>query len=424
MFSVLVVALLVFHNLCLAQEWKLQTSGVLANLRDVYFVNSSYGWIVGDGGTILHTSDGGTTWVSQVIEENEDLKALSFVDTLTGWVVGKNGALFHTSDGGKGWTRQDSKTVLSLNDVHFVNRNTGWAIGGMQTSDNGIMGVIIGTTDGGNSWNELVDPKRGGYLGMFFWDEKNGWVVGGKRLLDNFDEDIILHTTNSGVTWEEQYTPRIGPLRRVLFLDERTGWIVGDSPLEGGALRTIDGGLNWYQVKIQTGPILTTELFRGLAVVSDNIWISSVEDIYHSEDSGRTWKKEAHESEKLISSLFFSDLSNGWAIGESGSIWKYVGKPTSVQGINFDNQESFLDSNFPNPFNYGTQIRFSIKKDAHVVLNVFDAIGQKVATIIDKYQQCGSHAVMFDSKHLPSGVYYYQLTIDGLVETKRMILLR
>ena len=270
---------------------------------------------------------------------------------------------------------------------------------------------------------ELIDPKIGGYHGTFFLNEQEGWVVGGKRLIDNFDEDIILYTPNGGMTWKEQHTSRVGPLRKIYFLNPENGWAVGDSPLTGGVIKTNDAGLNWYAFDIQKGPILTSELFRGLAVISNYLWISSVQDIYHSKDGGQTWEKEVRESEKLISTLFFRDLTSGWAVGESGSIWKYKEKPMIVQDNEFEYYNS-LDANFPNPFNSWTQIRYFLKKDAHVVLNVFDQLGRKVVVLVNQYQKCGQYTVKFDNKNLPSGIYYYQIITDKVNETKKMLLLK
>ncbi len=83
-----------------------------------------------------------------------------------------------------------------------------------------------------------------------------------------------------------------------------------------------------------------------------------------------------------------------------------------------------LQQNFPNPFNPSTQIRFSIPHAAHVTLQVFNIIGQLVATLVDEELSPGSHTVTWNASGVAGGVYIYRLTDGQTVETKRLILLK
>jgi len=405
----------------LAQNWKLQPSGTNRPLRDVYFATSLHGWAVGDSGTILHTADGGLEWTTQPIDLSDHFYAAFFVDSVTGWIAGANGTLLYTSDGGNIWQRQQTNTSFHLRDVFFIDQSTGWAVGG-----NIFQGIIIGTIDGGQSWNELSDSTRGSYLGVFFLNEQEGWVVGGESLFDNFENDIILHTVNGGIHWEEQFTPTIGPLQKIFFLDRNTGWAVGHSPFAEGALRTNNGGFAWSPVPLQAGPIVTSEILRGLAVVdSQKIWISDIHAIYHSNDGGQTWVKQERESSKFLSTIFFLNLTHGWAVGQDGAIWKYQEKTISVESRDSDNDDyNLAHSSFPNPATENTQIRYSFSKDSDVVVRVYDLLGRMVATLVNEHQRAGMYTVSFDGKELPSGVYYYQISIDHRTEVRKILLVR
>jgi photosystem II stability/assembly factor-like uncharacterized protein len=79
------------------------------------------GWAVGDGGTILHTSDGGTTWTAQTSGTTNLLSLVEFTDANTGWAVGVGGTILHTSNGGTTWTAQTSGTTNFLTGVEFLN---------------------------------------------------------------------------------------------------------------------------------------------------------------------------------------------------------------------------------------------------------------------------------------------------------------
>jgi hypothetical protein len=87
--------------------------------------------------------------------------------------------------------------------------------------------------------------------------------------------------------------------------------------------------------------------------------------------------------------------------------------------------ESFaLHQNYPNPFNPTTNIRFSLGRTSKVKLTVYNILGQKVATLIDSRMTAGPHAVQFEARQLPSGVYFYRLEAGDVILNKRMMLLK
>lgn len=83
---------------------------------------------------------------------------------------------------------------------------------------------------------------------------------------------------------------------------------------------------------------------------------------------------------------------------------------TSVQQLPAAAVTTFsLAQNYPNPFNPSTTIPFSLNAMHHTTLVVANALGQKVATLVDQTLPAGSYAARFDAAHLPSGVYFYSL---------------
>ncbi len=104
-----------------------------------------------------------------------------------------------------------------------------------------------------------------------------------------------------------------------------------------------------------------------------------------------------------------------------------LGETTSIEVTPRDGVPSTykLSQNYPNPFNPSTTIEFGVPRSAHVTVNVFNAIGQKVATLIDGARQAGTYEVQWDAASLPSGMYLYQLSADGnVVQTRKMMLLK
>jgi hypothetical protein len=86
--------------------------------------------------------------------------------------------------------------------------------------------------------------------------------------------------------------------------------------------------------------------------------------------------------------------------------------------------EFALAQNYPNPFNPATTIEFALPVRSRMTLNVFNALGQRVMTLIDGEKEAGYHQFRFDATGLSSGVYFYRLKAGLFVETKKLVLLR
>lgn len=88
-----------------------------------------------------------------------------------------------------------------------------------------------------------------------------------------------------------------------------------------------------------------------------------------------------------------------------------------------------LAQNYPNPFNPETEIRFQLPKTSHVMLRIFNTLGQEIRTLADKQYEAGFHSVSWDGKNnngnvVSSGIYLYQLRADNFTQAKKMSLLR
>ena len=83
-----------------------------------------------------------------------------------------------------------------------------------------------------------------------------------------------------------------------------------------------------------------------------------------------------------------------------------------------------LAQNFPNPFNPTTQIQYTLAKNTKVEIAVYDLLGHKVATLVNAYQNTGSHKVVWDASGASAGVYLYQMKVENQIFTKKMILLK
>jgi hypothetical protein len=106
----------------------------------------------------------------------------------------------------------------------------------------------------------------------------------------------------------------------------------------------------------------------------------------------------------------------------------YIALPTSaVTSVTTASQMPLtfsLEQNYPNPFNPTTTISFSIAKSSNVKLVVYNLLGQKVATLADKYMEAATYNFKFDAARFASGVYFYRLEAGEYRSQKKMLLLK
>ncbi|RPI75365.1 MAG: T9SS C-terminal target domain-containing protein [Ignavibacteriales bacterium] len=101
-----------------------------------------------------------------------------------------------------------------------------------------------------------------------------------------------------------------------------------------------------------------------------------------------------------------------------------VVNPTSVNDYSYKPGIYSLFQNFPNPFNPSTQITFDLKKREHVVISVYNSIGQEVKILNNAIMYEGRHSINFNAEDLNSGIYFYRINTPGFVSTKKMILIK
>ena len=166
------------------------------------------------------------------------------------------------------------------------------------------------------------------------------------------------------------------------------------------------------------------------------VWIKLVREgstfsAYFSED-GETWNTcepaEIEMAEDIYIGLGVCAHNNDGSLCEA-TFENVVVDPgidySSINDLQVVSPEGYqLYQNYPNPFNPSTNIEFLIPQKEHVTITVFNLFGQRVATVIDKDLQRGTHTVTFDGSGLASGIYIYQMKSGAYVESKKLVLLK
>ena len=311
--------LLVFFSTVFAAPgtWQRQRTSSLSWLHAVFFLDQNRGWVVGSGGTLLTTDNGGISWQAKSRPTEDTIRDIYFADEQNGWLICERNIydlrsndeprayLLRTSDAGQNWSRVNmggANMDARLTRAIFTRSGRGWAFG--------EGGAIYTTNDLGASWTKLHAPTRFLLLGGAFIED-SGWLVGAGS--------TILQTSDAGETWHHARLSDAHNVRfnSTSFANARLGWAVGS----GGAIyRTINGGRSWQS---QTSGV-STDLLDVKFLDSVEGWAVGAEGtVLHTTDGGLHWSGEQSGTPHALERIFFADRTHGWAVGFGGTIIAY-----------------------------------------------------------------------------------------------------
>ena len=165
----LALSLVFYSSLTVFGQWSAANSGTTNNLNGGYLLDSGVGFVVGDAGTILKTTDAGMTWSPLTSGTTNALHDVYFFDATQGVAVGEQGVILRTTDGGAGWQGVTSGVEDTLRSVSFSGVN-GISGGDLQT--------ILYSTDSGASWQISQSEFFGGRFSRRADDESEHRVCG------------------------------------------------------------------------------------------------------------------------------------------------------------------------------------------------------------------------------------------------------
>jgi hypothetical protein len=209
------------------------------------------------------------------------------------------------------------------------------------------------------------------------------------------------------------------------FLDDATGFIAGAS---GTILKTTNGGTSWTRSTTAT----TRDLFVVTGATANTVWaIGDSGLILCSTDRGVTWFPEFSNTGYDLFGLYVVSDSLAWICGDNGTILSNRSAPimSSVEKRNTEHERSIsgefsLLRNFPNPFSSRTAVSYQLSTYSFVDLRVYDVLGREVAVLVNAQQPPGMYRATWDAGELPSGIFFYRLSVGSVTKIARMNLVK
>jgi photosystem II stability/assembly factor-like uncharacterized protein len=342
-FLALTLLFLFFHPSAEAQWWKVQTSGIDANLRGVSIANTPDAkgepipvvWASGSNGVILKSLDEGKTWKRLRVEGSDmlDFRGIVAFRASTAYLMssgeGDKSRIYKTTDGGKTWKLQysDNRKEFFLDTIACVSEKECLALG---DPINGKF-LLLKTSDG-EHWAPLPADNMPPALpaeGAFAASNTCLALSGEKEIFfaTGGPAARVFYSNDGGGTWTVARTPVVqgNPSSGIFSIavddDNRVLVLGGDYKEPDFADRataySLDKGETWQLALRQPGGYRSA-----LAHIDDGRWVAvgpTGEDI--TSDNGAHWK---HTDSLNLNAVAILDIRNGWAVGAHGTIARFV----------------------------------------------------------------------------------------------------
>jgi len=370
-------------------------------------------------------------------------------------------------NGGEDWSAASSQTITwsstgSISDLEIEfsdDGGTGWTAVVASTPNDGSHPWVTPATASDSCLVRISDASDGDP-----WDQSdalfsisvpsltvvspNGgedWAAGGDRDITwtsagSIDQVKIECSTDDGAGWTSiiTVTPNDGhhPWSVPQLVSDLCLVKISDVADEG----TVDQSDSAFAISDQTPPsaignpwtaATDSSILIGWSPATDNIGVDHYTinfglrvDMIHNflADTPDTCYEHIVTAGMYYYEMFAVDSSGN--IGPGTVVADSIS--TAVESSSHqDLPESFrLCQNFPNPFNPVTEIRYDLPRDSRVRLEIYNLLGEKVVTLVDRQQERGSHSVLWNAGSLASGIYLCRLQAGGWSRVNKMVLLK
>lgn len=313
-----------------AQPWQAFTpvAGGDYKWASVSVVNEDIVWFTELTGSITHTDDAGTSWVTHALGDWDPYYADFYIYPLAASSASHayisagrdlEQQILETKDGGATWSKAFVnggfvEQINSLYGMHFFNENEG--LGLAVGNDEDAKFYTLHTMDGGLTWDSIFVVSLGGY------DFLSAFDVAGDTLWVSTFNGAFLQSTDRGLTWAPLPLPGSGLATAFALTNGHEGIV---AVIEGDLYYTSDGGQNWEQrtaptpdaqyvgVKGRSGAFIAFNTYTGLAEISL--------------DTCQNWGLDVKPSRYYrLNGIRFLNPHTGWAASDGNVVFKWSDK--------------------------------------------------------------------------------------------------
>jgi hypothetical protein len=384
-----------------AAQW-VQTNGPKISLIDCLLQDSSILYAATNRGICVSTDEGNDWTLSNAGLSDTSVQCFCKVGQKICAGTRYQG-VFISVDNGAHWVK--SNTGLTNTDVLSLNvfKNKLYA---------GTFNGVFVSTDEGNSWYPVNNGMKGARV--FALIGLGSRIFAGARM----DSIGLYVSSDEGVSWQAS-NKGLGNILIYTFANQAGELLVGTAK---DMYVSPDSGKNWSVVDAG----LAARHVFAIAIKDSNIIAGTDSGVYLRKSTGGGWIRESSDSSFywVYSLLIFKNKIL------AGTMFGIYSRPLSEMIASVERLSAVepshitLSQNYPNPFNPSTTIEFALPKPGFVTLVVFNVLGEAVGTLVNENLMPGNYRTTWDAKGLPGGMYFYRLEAGGMVEARKLSLLK
>ena len=401
-----------------------------------------------NGSGVLKSTDDGISWVAANNHLSSGVVNDLTINSAGIMYLATSGGIFRSSDDGISWIKKNSGlNNLCIQSITSLNNDDVLA-----GSDSGEIYLSQNNAD---SWQKVMDrtdwkPIDDFYQSMLGEVYAVGWsgvyksTTNGRDWIrtSSFSAITILSGNDSsmymggwgvytssdfGTSWTPIFTGL--PREQISSLAvNRKNYLYTGLMMRNGLYVSRDKGTTWEYAGGNLNEIACSVIAIN-AIDFIFAFDALTSKMFRSSDDGQHWEDVSQGLPKgWILNISFSKNGICYVGSHGAGLYRSTVSTTDIRSFDNPNFSSFhLSPNFPNPFSHSTSISYSLRQHSHVRLEAFNALGVKIATLVDEEQTAGTHNSNFnpgESSALQSGVvFFYRLTLDGKAQTRKMLVM-
>jgi hypothetical protein len=414
-------------------------------------------------------ADGDTLWTRRFGESNTSEIGRSVVQTSDGGYaiggyagVGQDNEVYllkTDADGNFEWDAFFGPTPDNRGHGIIQSSDGGYVIAGQAYVAHGAFGsydmfVVKTDAQGGLEWQRFIGDDMNDFA-LSVCEAANGdFVVAGSTMSFGVWDAYLARLSPTGDSVWAQHVgrPAADEACDILALPDGSGFVftgITVAPSRGDgdvylARTDTEGNILWSEtyggtdddngqslVQMADGGFVISAMSASFGDFGWNVYVIKTDSV-GAEEWSRVFGDEG------------DDRGHGVARGSDGSIavagWtsSYGAGWLDVYLIKFEPDQGMgvgvewaimprnvaIEQNYPNPFNASTRIEYIVSVGTNVTIDIFDLLGRRVATLVDSYHAPGRYDISWDAGKFSSGIYSYRIQGHGLVESRRMALLK
>ncbi len=374
---------------------------------------------------LYHSTDNGNSWIQDTSLHGTWIQSITVTDSYVYAIT--NSGIFASSDNGDNWSAINGGIMDTVYPVSLAESNSNLIVATQEP------GILFLSSDNGISWiNVGKNLPRMGPLAA-----ADNYLFAGNEGDWTSSNDGIYQSTDNGLNWSliNDTLINISSIAMsgssIIAARYVPPFPVGSPlPPPSGVFLSKDNGETWKTLMtgLPINPHVNSLTIHGknIFVVLSGAYGNYSGPIYSSNLDGQPWTPIGQGLPiAAIYSVFANDSSV--FVGSDVGIWRVpISDVTAIRepkgSVLPDSYK--LEQNYPNPFNPTTIIKYSLPQESKVTLRIYDILGRKIETLVNKHQLAGIHIVEFNGSHLASGIYFYRIQAGNFIDTKKLVLIK